>query len=84
VGNPEKGEKIFLKLCWGCHHQSADAFGPSFAFIAKNRTGGDIKAQIINPDLMYKTLGYKRNSMPPFNLSGEELDEITAYIESFK
>lgn len=80
----QKGEKLFLKLCWGCHHQSADAFGPSFHAIASTRTGGEIKAQIVRPDIMYQTLGYRRNSMPAFVLDNEELESITAYIESFK
>lgn len=80
----QKGEKIFLKLCWGCHHQSADAFGPSFSFIANKRSSAEIKAQIVSPGAMYNALGYKRNSMPAFELNGEELDNITAYIESFK
>jgi len=84
AGSLEKGEKIFLKQCWGCHHQSAEAFGPSFTFIANNRASGDIKAQIINPEQMYRKLGYNRNLMPPFKLNGEELDDITAYIQSFK
>lgn len=79
-----KGEKIFLKLCWGCHHQSADAFGPSFSFIANKRSSAEIKGQIVSPDTMYQALGYKRNSMPAFALNNEELDAITVYIESFK
>lgn len=79
-----KGEEIFLKLCWGCHHQSAEAFGPSFSFIANNRTDNQIKGQIIRPDLLYKELGYKRNSMPPFKLNGEELDDIVSYIKKQK
>jgi mono/diheme cytochrome c family protein len=78
------GEVIFSKLCWGCHHQTAEAFGPSFSFIANNRTDGQIKGQIIRPDLLFKELGYKRNSMPPFKLNGNELGDITEYIKSFK
>ncbi len=82
--NIENGEKIFLKSCWGCHHQSAEAFGPSFSQIAKKRSDGDIKGHILRPDITYKTLGYKRNLMPAFVLSAEELEDITAYIKMFK
>lgn len=84
AADQKKGEEIFLKLCWGCHHQSAEAFGPSFTFIANNRTDSQIKGQIVRPDLLYKELGYRRNSMPSFKLSGEELDDIASYIKSFK
>lgn len=78
------GEKIFHQSCWGCHHPTAEAFGPSFHDIALKRSDGEIKGQIVRPDLLYKNLGYARNSMPSFTLTGEELDDITAYIKSFK
>jgi mono/diheme cytochrome c family protein len=80
------GEKIFKQYCWGCHHQTAVAFGPSFEQIANKRTIGEIQGQIISPESMYKQLGYKRTVMPSFkdNLSQEELDAITNFIMSFK
>lgn len=79
-----KGEVLFLKLCWGCHHPTAEAFGPSFQTIARKRTNSEIQGQITRPDLLYKQLGYTRNAMPPFALTSEELQEITKYIQSFK
>lgn len=84
AGEIAKGEALFLKLCWGCHHQTAEAFGPSFASIAQKRSVGEIQGQILHPELLYKELGYTRNAMPPFALTGEELQDITAYIKSFK
>lgn len=80
----KKGEELFLKWCWGCHHATAEAFGPSFRTIAASRTRSQIKGQIVRPDILYKELGYKRNSMPAFALEGEELDALTDYIVSFK
>ena len=80
----KNGETIFLKSCWGCHHQNAEAFGPSFQFIANNRTDSQIKAQIIRPEIVSKELGYKRNSMPAFKMDGRELDDITEYIRKQK
>jgi mono/diheme cytochrome c family protein len=84
--SPVDGEKIFKQYCWGCHHQTAVAFGPSFEQIANKRTIGEIQGQIISPESMYKQLGYKRTVMPSFkdNLSQEELDAITNFIMSFK
>lgn len=80
------GEKVFRQYCWGCHHQTAVAFGPSFEQIANKRTIGEIQGQIISPESMYQQLGYKRSVMPSFKdeLSNEQLNAITNFIISFK
>ncbi len=76
---------VFKEYCWGCHHQTAQAFGPSFKEIANHRKKEEIIAQIIAPQNTYKLLGYKRNSMPAFNdLSTTQLNLIVDYILSFK
>jgi len=38
------GEMVFKSYCWGCHHQSATAFGPSFEEIATKRSREEIRA----------------------------------------
>lgn len=80
------GEKVFKSYCWGCHHQTSVAFGPSFEQIANKRTKGEIQGYIIAPKSMYKQLGHKRSVMPSFKdtLSQKELDLITDFILSFK
>jgi len=79
------GEKLFKEYCWGCHHQIAQAFGPSFKSIANKRNKGEIIAQIADPKGTYKSLGYKRNSMPAFDdLSAKELEALADYIYKFK
>ena len=80
------GEKIFKQYCWGCHHQTSVAFGPSFEEIANKRSIGEIQGHIISPKSMYKQLGHKRSVMPSFKdeLSQEELDAITNFIMSYK
>ncbi len=81
----KEGEKVFKGYCWGCHHQTAEAFGPSFATIASKRDRGQIIAQIVDPEHTFKTLGYRRNSMPAFkDLNASQLEAITDYILSFK
>lgn len=75
------GQSIFEEKCWGCHHQTAEAFGPPFAQIAKTRSDADIMAHITNPEASAKRLGYSRNLMPAFKLSPEQLLSITAYIK---
>jgi len=78
------GKKVFETYCWGCHHQTAVAFGPSFSQIASQRNTDEIRGMITDPAAVSKVLGYKRNAMPPFTLTEQELKLITAYILSFK
>jgi len=80
----ESGKKVFETYCWGCHHQTAVAFGPSFSQIAGQRTAEEIQGMITDPASVSKHFGYKRNAMPAFTLTPEELKAITDYILSFK
>jgi len=78
------GKIVFEKYCWGCHHQTSLAFGPSFEEIANKRTSSEIIAHINNPQNSYKNLGYKRTVMPAFTLTSDEYEAISSYILSFK
>jgi mono/diheme cytochrome c family protein len=80
----QDGKVVFERYCWGCHHQTAVAFGPPFAQIASKRTKQEIKAMITDPASVSKVFGYKRNAMPKLNLKPQELEAITKYILSFK
>jgi mono/diheme cytochrome c family protein len=79
-----EGKKVFETYCWGCHHQTAVAFGPPFTEIASRRSAEEIEGMVTDPDAVSKVFGYKRNAMPPFKLNAEEMKAITAYILSFK
>jgi len=78
------GEEIFREKCWGCHHQTATAFGPPFSEIASKRTPEEIRAMITDPESVSKVFGYKRNAMPKFHLNEYQLKAITDYILKFK
>jgi len=78
------GKKVFETYCWGCHHQTAVAFGPHFEEIASKRSIEEIKAMITDPASVSKVFGYKRNAMPSFQLSDDNLTAITEYIISYK
>ena len=78
------GKKVFETYCWGCHHQTAMAFGPPFNEIASKRSFDEIKAYIIEPKAMYKAFGYKRTVMTQFHLNDNELNLIANYILSYK
>ena len=84
-GEMQEGEKLFKAYCWGCHHPTAEAFGPSFQTIASKRNQGEIIAMIADPEATAKRLGYSRNSMPAFDdLSAKEMETLADYILSFK
>ncbi len=78
------GKGVFETYCWGCHHQTAVAFGPPFEEIASKRSEQEISAMITDPVGVSKIFGYKRNAMPKIELKPEELKLITQYILSFK
>lgn len=86
VSASDSGKKVFEKYCWGCHHQTSMAFGPSFEEIANKRSRGEIQGHIMSPQSTYEQLGHKRSVMPAFSdkLSQKELDLITDFIYSFK
>lgn len=78
------GKKVFETYCWGCHHQTAVAFGPPFSEIANKRTKEEIKAYIIEPKAMYKAFGYKRTVMTQLKLNNQEIEALSAYILLYK
>ena len=78
------GKKVFETYCWGCHHQTAVAFGPSFSEIASKRSAEEIQAMITDPKAVSKIFGYKRNAMPKIEMKIEEIEAITKYILSYK
>ena len=80
----QEGKKVFETYCWGCHHQTAMAFGPSFTQISSMRNADEIRAMITDPASVSKVFGYKRNAMPALTLTPTELEAITHYILSFK
>lgn len=82
--NDSDGKEVFETYCWGCHHQSAEAFGPSFTEIASKRTKEEIEAMITDPQSVSKAFGYKRNAMPKLKLTPKELNAISDYILSYK
>lgn len=82
--NELSGKKVFETYCWGCHHQTAVAFGPPFTEIANKRTKEEIQAYIIEPKAMYKAFGYKRTVMTELKLNENEIQSITDYVLSYK
>lgn len=82
--NDIDGKKVFETYCWGCHHQTAVAFGPPFTEIAQKRTYEEIQAYVIDPESMYKAFGYKRTVMTKLKLTDKEREAVAAYVLSYK
>jgi len=78
------GKKVYDKYCMGCHHQTLEAFAPSFAEIASKRTSAQIKIHIASPQISAPKLGYNKSSMSKIKLTSNELNEIVEYVLSFK
>lgn len=74
------GYEVFMSRCWGCHHTTQAAFAPSFLSIANKRHPAWIRAQLLDPKLTAKHLGYKRSVMPKIPLNAEEIEVLTAFI----
>ena len=74
------GSEVFLSRCWGCHHTTETAFAPSFREIAKKRHPSWIRAQMLDPALTAKHLGYKRSAMPKIPLNSEEIEALISFL----
>lgn len=78
------GKEVFMAKCWGCHHPTEKAFGPSFQWIIQHRHPSWIQAQLLNPEITAIHLGYKRNAMPKISLTAEEIESLLAFMKEQK
>ena len=77
---PALGQSVFMHRCWGCHHETEMAFGPSLAHISSRRTDGEIRAWLANPELMARHRGKSDAGMPEIRLNPTETDVLLRYI----
>lgn len=78
------GAAVFMGKCWGCHHQDAVAFAPTFVKIASTRSKGMIIAHLDDPKVNAINLGYEKATMPKIDLSEAEKNMVASYIMSHK
>ncbi|MBF0319203.1 MAG: c-type cytochrome [Nitrospirae bacterium] len=74
------GQEVFMEKCWGCHHTTEEAFGPSFKSIVKKRNESTIRSMLIDPKATAATIGYKRSVMPKIDLSTEETESLLRFV----
>lgn len=75
------GGEVFRQKCWGCHHPTHEAFGPSFRWIYKNRNEDIIRTYILHPQVTYEAIGYARSSMPKIKVGTEEMEFLLSFIK---
>jgi mono/diheme cytochrome c family protein len=80
----EGGRSLFRDYCMGCHHPEYDAFAPAYAAIAVKRSIREIVGQIKFPFSSSRMLGYRKQTMPKFNLTNPEIKALGAYVYSYQ
>jgi len=75
------GGEVFRQKCWGCHHPTHEAFGPSFRWIYENRNENIIRSYISHPHATYEALGYAKTSMPKITIGAEEMEFLLSFIK---
>lgn len=78
------GQSVFTAKCWGCHHETSMAFGPSFTKIASTRSVEMIRTHLDNPKINALNLGYKNPTMPNIELSEIEKDMVASFVASYR
>lgn len=78
------GAAVFMGKCWGCHHQDATAFAPTFTKIASTRSKAMILTHLDDPQVNAINLGYEKPTMPRIELSEPEKLMVASYVMSFR
>jgi len=95
TGNPENGEKIYLKKCWWCHGKEGEADGPAAKFMIpppRDFSGGVYKYTTAKPgsevtrdeDLFNMiTFGMPGTAMPSWKevLNDQERWDLVAHVK---
>jgi mono/diheme cytochrome c family protein len=73
------GREVYMEKCWGCHHPTREAFGPSFKQITEKRDEAFIRAYVADPSGAYSSAGYK-SYMPKIGLKEEEVGFLLYFM----
>jgi mono/diheme cytochrome c family protein len=80
----DRGRSLFTEYCMGCHHPEYDAFAPAYAVVAGERNIREIVGQIKFPYSSSRILGYRKQTMPKFDLTDPEIRALGAYVYSYR
>jgi len=79
-GSVENGRKLALEWCSNCHMTGANRLAtdvaPTFREIAEDRSADYIRGFLANPHF--------RGSMPPFDISRQQIEDLVAYIKTLR
>jgi mono/diheme cytochrome c family protein len=81
AGDPEAGRLYAVNICSGCHSVQPETdktgqFAPDFTVIAKRRS--------TTPSSLRAYLRSDHDLMPNFNMHPSEINDMVAYIMSFR
>ncbi len=81
----ENGKDVYAQNCANCHRTDMrGGMGKDFNIVSYNRTKEEIMAYATAPADMYKQFGYSANAMPTIPLSGEQVRDVSEYIDSLQ
>ena len=79
----ENGKDVYAQNCANCHRvDMRGGMGKDFNIVSYTRTKEEIMAYALAPESMYKQFGYSANAMPRIPLSGEQVRDVSEYIDS--
>ncbi len=81
----KNGIEVYKQNCASCHGTNMNGgMGKDFNIVSYTRKKEDIVKYIVSPERMYKEFGYSSNAMPTLPLTGEEIEDVSEYIDSLQ
>ncbi len=81
----ENGKEVYAQNCANCHSVAmTGGMGPDFNLVSYKRKREDIVKYITSPSTTFRSFGYNANAMPELPLSPEDIDDVSAYIDSIQ
>jgi len=79
------GKNVYLQNCANCHGiDMKGGMGKDFNLVSYNRKKADITRYIKAPSVMFKEFGYDANAMPTIPLRGQQIEDVSEYIDSLQ
>ena len=81
----EEGKGVYLQNCANCHSVAmTGGMGPDFNIVSYKRKRVDVEKYIDSPSTHFRAFGYNANAMPELPLLPQEIEDVSAYIDSLQ
>lgn len=81
----EHGKHVYAANCAICHTvNGGNLMGPDMNIVSYTRSNKDIADYIKDPYAHYARFGYSANAMPTLPLPDNDIQAVTAYIDSLQ